>query len=96
MDYLLRALAWAWAHREHFVATSAALVLLARAVPAAQWQRLERDWPRAANLVRLLRAIAPDLAKALRVIVAIWTGRPWDALPPPAPAASPANRKEAA
>lgn len=51
--------------------------LLARRIPAAAVLRLETASPRAANALRLCRAIGPDLDKALRVLFALVTGRPW-------------------
>ena len=63
--------------------------MLTKAIPAAKMAMIERDWPRIANVMRLSRSFGPDGAKALRVLVAIVTGRPWMALaseptPPPA------------
>lgn len=79
------AVAWRWAvaHQVELVGSVVVVVALARAIPADRWARLERDWPRLANLARFLRAIFPDLVKAARTLVAIWTGRPWPAQPPP-------------
>lgn len=51
--------------------------LLARRIPTAAVLRLETASPRAANALRLCRAIGPDLDKALRVLFALVTGRPW-------------------
>lgn len=82
---------WCGAHQVELVGTAAALALLCRAVPAEHWAVLERDWPRVANVARLLRAIAPDVLKAARVAWAIWTGRPWPTLPA-VPAPRPAIR----
>lgn len=75
--------AWAWlvAHHAEIMLTLGAIVAALRAVPAPVWQRIERDWPRLANGARLARSIAPDAVKAAKVIVAIWTGRPWPASP---------------
>jgi hypothetical protein len=70
-------LAWLWAHHDALVASAAVLVALLRAVPAGTWERLERDWPRATNLARVLRAIAPDIVKAARALWLLWGGRPW-------------------
>ena len=51
--------------------------LLARRLPTSTVARLETVAPRVANALRLLRAIGPDLDKALRVVFALVTGRPW-------------------
>lgn len=83
MQSLTTAWAWITAHHVSIMLSLGALVGVLRAVPAPVWQRIERDWPRLANLVRLGRAIAPDVVKAAKVVFAIWTGRPWPALPAP-------------
>lgn len=77
-------LAWAWmlTHKVQIALTGSLVLLALRAVPQAQWQRLETDWPRVANFARALRAALPDLFKLAKAVWAIWTGRPWD-LPPP-------------
>ena len=51
--------------------------LLARRLPTSTVARLETVAPRVANALRLLRAIGPDVDKALRVVFALVTGRPW-------------------
>jgi hypothetical protein len=68
---------WATAHAVEIIASIATLVMLCRAIPAASWQRLEADWPRVANVVRVLRALFPDVVKAVKALYSIWTGRPW-------------------
>jgi hypothetical protein len=83
MHTLLTVAAWLAAHEHALVATAALVVAALRAVPAPQWQRLERDWPRAANLARALRACGPDLWKTGKALAAVWTGRPWG--PPATP-----------
>lgn len=49
----------------------------ARAIPTETWQRWEQDVPRAANALRLARALGPDVVKAARVVWAIVRGTPW-------------------
>lgn len=53
--------------------------LFARRLPTSTVARLETVAPRVANGLRLLRAIGPDLDKALRVVFALVTGKPWAA-----------------
>lgn len=68
---------WIWVHQHAIIAAVTTLLVLLRLVPAAWWSVLEKDWPRAANLARLLRAIFPDVVKAAKALWAIFTGRPW-------------------
>jgi hypothetical protein len=83
MERLLRALAYLLAHHEEIMLSVGAIVAATRLIPAATMATLERDWPRLANALRLLRAIGPDGVKAARVVAAIWTGHPWQPLPEP-------------
>ena len=84
MQYITAAWTWMLSHHVQLMLSLGAFVGVLRAVPAPTWMRLERDWPRVANVVRLGRALGPDVAKAAKVVFAIWTGRPWPAPPPPA------------
>ena len=77
MDTLTRALAWCWAHQVQIMATVSIVATGLRTIPAERWAAVERDWPRAANLARLLRAVGIDGVKAARAIAAVWTGKPW-------------------
>ena len=70
-------LAWVWLHMPQISATIALLLMLLRTVPASTWVQLEKDWPRIANLARVLRAVFPDIVKAARALYSVWTGKPW-------------------
>ena len=74
---ILKLIDWILAHHAQVMASLGLLATLCRAIPAAQWAQIEAQWPRVANAVRFLRAIAPDGAKAARAAWAIWTGKPW-------------------
>ena len=79
-------LAWVWLHMPQISATAALLVMLLRAIPSSTWQQLERDWPRVANLARVLRAMFPDVIKAAKALYSVWTGKPWPVADLPKPA----------
>jgi hypothetical protein len=57
-----------------------ALNVLARRLPAENVTRWERTRPRLANALRFLRAVGPDLDKALPVLWLLVTGKPWPAV----------------
>ncbi len=71
------AVRWLVAHQVEIGTSVVVLIALCRAVPAASWQRLEASWPRVANIVRVLRALFPDVIKALKALYSVWSGRPW-------------------
>jgi hypothetical protein len=79
--YVLTAWSWLVDHHEAVMLALGAFVGMLRAIPAPTWQAFERDWPRVANLARLLRAIAPDFWKAAKVVLAMLSGKPWPSVP---------------
>ena len=50
---------------------------LARRIPQATVVQWERHRPRLANSLRIMRAIGPDVGKALPVLYVILRGVPW-------------------
>lgn len=70
-----------WEHVAPVLAASCSVLLVinffARRIPASAVLRLESSAPRIANALRFCRAAGPDLDKALRVLFALVTGRPW-------------------
>jgi hypothetical protein len=72
-------------HQNEITALVSAVILLLRTVKPETWERVEKDWPRLANIARLARALAPDLWKASKALLAVLTGRPWRDLDPPKP-----------
>ena len=77
---LLIAAAWIYAHSPQLAALMAIAVWLMRRIPASQWLIVERDYPRLANAARFTRSMFPDIVKAWRAGVAVFTGRPWQAV----------------
>lgn len=52
-------------------------VLAWRALPENLQEKLETDYPRLANIFRVLRAIGPDFVKGLSASKNIMKGLPW-------------------
>ena len=50
---------------------------LARRIPQATVVQWERHRPRLANALRIMRAIGPDVGKALPVLYVLLRGVPW-------------------
>lgn len=48
-----------------------------RMVPPDAWAKIEAEYPRGANLARVLRALAPDVIKAARAAWSVLRGVPW-------------------
>lgn len=83
LDYLNRAAAWLAARTGAAVVVTALVLLLLRLVPTARWVALESRYPRAANVLRVLRAALPDVYKTAKAMWFVLTGKPWP-LPEPA------------
>ena len=74
IDHLI---AWANAHALHLALALAIANGLTRLIPAAQMERIERDAPRLANALRVLRAVGPDAVKGWRAFASAFLGRVW-------------------
>jgi hypothetical protein len=52
-------------------------ILAWRAIPEVQQAQLEEQYPRLANLFRVIRAIGPDVLKGVRASKNLVNGKPW-------------------
>lgn len=66
---------WIIKNQNEIVSLAAAVTVLLRGVPSPVWYKIEKNYPRIAGVARLVRALFPDLVKALRVAGEIWKGK---------------------
>lgn len=71
-------IAWANAHALHLALGLAVANGLTRLIPDATMARIERESPRLANALRVLRAVGPDAVKGWRALASTFLGRVWD------------------
>lgn len=77
---------WFLASPERAVmAVAAAVVVAWKALPVTTRMALEGRYPRAAQAMRALTAIAPDLLKAAVAVLGVVRGTPKAQVPPAAP-----------
>ena len=71
-------LEWILSNPDRTFAWFGAICILSwRAIPEADQLKMEENYPRLANLFRVIRAIGPDVLKGVRASKSIVSGKPW-------------------